>query len=591
MRREIRLLAVIVACLTVLCMCTQAQARTARVLPTKPLHSTIAPGYDRSHIEVKFKDDLEITLASTGVPISLDGAALKTAAARDILSQTVSAGGTWKPITGTWSNKIDELVANAERNLDRDIADLNNYYILTVPDDIITEEWLDQLNALDDVEIALAMPKYCPPPTPPDFQPQQGYLFSAPEGIEAATAWGFPGGTGTPTVGDPVKLCDFDIDFRRTHQDFPAVTELIPPGSVPLIDSNFEYHGTAILGILMSMDNGWGTTGIAPGVSGHFASYYLDGTANLALAMTHALTVFGPGDVFLLEFQVPGPNWVSGQLGMLPAEWWYSNYQVILLAIGNGVHVVECAANGNENLDDPAFQIGHAPFAPENNSGAIIVGAGATGTRDVDRSRIDCVGGWGSNWGSRLDLQGWGEYLVTTGSGNLYLAEGNDYAFGDAGPCGGGTSAAGAVVAGAVAIYESMYESWSGGVPLSPERMRNILKATGSPQQDGSRPASEHIGPRPNLVAAMDSLPTSCFILATGDSNSDAAITSADIIYAVNYVFKSGPAPVPCAAVGDVNCDGSVTSADIIYLVGYVFKGGPAPCDACTLVPDTWTCP
>jgi hypothetical protein len=82
-----------------------------------------------------------------------------------------------------------------------------------------------------------------------------------------------------------------------------------------------------------------------------------------------------------------------------------------------------------------------------------------------------------------------------------------------------------------------------------------------------------------------------CQIVMTGDVNLSSTITSADIIAVVNYVFKSGAEPLPCAAAGDVNCNGTVTSADIIYLVGYVFKSGPLPCDVCTLVPGTWSCP
>ena len=62
-----------------------------------------------------------------------------------------------------------------------------------------------------------------------------------------------------------------------------------------------------------------------------------------------------------------------------------------------------------------------------------------------------------------------------------------------------------------------------------------------------------------------------------GDVNQSGNITSADIIYTVNYVFKGGPAPLPAATEGDVNCDGIVTSADIIFLVNYVFKGGAPP--------------
>jgi hypothetical protein len=63
-----------------------------------------------------------------------------------------------------------------------------------------------------------------------------------------------------------------------------------------------------------------------------------------------------------------------------------------------------------------------------------------------------------------------------------------------------------------------------------------------------------------------------------GDVNNNSFITSADIIYLVNYVFKGGPAPLPVVESGDVNCNSVISSADIIYLVNYVFKGGPAPC-------------
>jgi plastocyanin len=72
-----------------------------------------------------------------------------------------------------------------------------------------------------------------------------------------------------------------------------------------------------------------------------------------------------------------------------------------------------------------------------------------------------------------------------------------------------------------------------------------------------------------------------CNPCVTGDVNANGSITSADIIYLVNYVFKGGAAPLPVAAAGDVNCSGAITSADIIYLVNYVFKGGAAPCNAC----------
>ena len=78
----------------------------------------------------------------------------------------------------------------------------------------------------------------------------------------------------------------------------------------------------------------------------------------------------------------------------------------------------------------------------------------------------------------------------------------------------------------------------------------------------------------------------------TGDVDMSGTRTSSDIIYLVNYVFKGGAEPLPCAASGDCNCDGGVTSADIIEMVDHVFKGGPEPCDVCTLIDvGSWTCP
>lgn len=65
-----------------------------------------------------------------------------------------------------------------------------------------------------------------------------------------------------------------------------------------------------------------------------------------------------------------------------------------------------------------------------------------------------------------------------------------------------------------------------------------------------------------------------------GDVTADGVVSSSDILYVVNYVFKGGPAPVP-ASYGDVDLSCTITAADVIYLVNYVFKGGPAPFDGC----------
>ncbi|MCP4567194.1 MAG: hypothetical protein GY841_06415 [FCB group bacterium] len=65
-----------------------------------------------------------------------------------------------------------------------------------------------------------------------------------------------------------------------------------------------------------------------------------------------------------------------------------------------------------------------------------------------------------------------------------------------------------------------------------------------------------------------------------GNSNGDGAINVGDAVYMINYVFKSGPAPIPydiCS--GDANWDCTCNVGDAVFIINYVFKGGPPPCD------------
>jgi len=61
-----------------------------------------------------------------------------------------------------------------------------------------------------------------------------------------------------------------------------------------------------------------------------------------------------------------------------------------------------------------------------------------------------------------------------------------------------------------------------------------------------------------------------------GDANGDGVINVSDVVYLINYLFISGPAPNPLEA-GDCNCDGNVNASDVVYLINYLFISGPPP--------------
>jgi subtilisin family serine protease/glutamine cyclotransferase len=73
------------------------------------------------------------------------------------------------------------------------------------------------------------------------------------------------------------------------------------------------------------------------------------------------------------------------------------------------------------------------------------------------------------------------------------------------------------------------------------------------------------------------SIPIHLAVKGRGDVNADFDVTIADVVYLINYLFKSGPPPEPLLT-GDVNCDEEIDIVDAVYIVNYLFKGGPPPC-------------
>ncbi len=62
-----------------------------------------------------------------------------------------------------------------------------------------------------------------------------------------------------------------------------------------------------------------------------------------------------------------------------------------------------------------------------------------------------------------------------------------------------------------------------------------------------------------------------------GDANGDWVVDVGDVVYTINYLYRSGPDPYMLQA-GDVNCDGIVAVGDVVFLINYLFRNGPPPC-------------
>ncbi|ATL26511.1 S8 family peptidase [Streptomyces formicae] len=350
-------------------------------------------------------------------------------------------------------------------------------------------------------------------PVTPDFTSRQGYLNPAPEGVDARWAWQRLGGS-----GEGVTIIDVEGAWQLRHEDLSGKLAGVVLGT-PIQDVAWRNHGTAVIGVIGGDRNSIGITGIVPEAVTAAASFQPLGTAATIRAAADRLH---PGDIILLELHRPGPKFDfearDDQKGYIAIEWWPDDYAAVRYATAKGILVVGAAGNGAESLDDAVYERRsdgfpswwRNPFNPANrSSGAVLVGAGApppgTHGRDhgPDRSRLAF-----SNYGARVDAQGWGRETTSTGGfwdrpGDLQGGAEELAWYTDTFS---GTSSASPIVVGALAALQGMLKA-SGQQPMTPDRARALLRSTGSPQQDApGRPASQRIGNRPDLKAAVTNL-------------------------------------------------------------------------------------
>jgi hypothetical protein len=225
--------------------------------------------------------------------------------------------------------------------------------------------------------------------------------------------------------------------------------------------SHKSYRGIA-LGEIGGKKNSYGVTGIVPATRMLVAPADTVGNGwNVARAVGLATGVLNAGDVILIEQQMS----VCGGSAFGPVEWLPVTFDAIATATALGIIVVEAAGNGSVNLDDQSC---NGLFnRSTRDSGAIIVGAGDPSTR----ARL-----YFSSYGSRVDVQGWGQSVTTSGYGGAFdpgdIRQRYTHSF-------NGTSSASPIVAGSVLAVQGALKAR--GVALAtPSEMRETLVLTGT---------------------------------------------------------------------------------------------------------------
>ncbi|MFK3984270.1 S8 family serine peptidase [Micromonospora sp. NPDC050397] len=383
--------------------------------------------------------------------------------------------------------RLSQLTAQATARSGQTAPDLASWYQVTLPAGADVAAALEDIQAQPEIAYVYPAPEPAPPPATPDFTSRQGYQRPAPQGVDADYSRQDPRARGAN-----IRITDLEYDWNPFHEDLNLDwTSDLGGTQYPRNTSFADEHGTAVFGELVADENGYGVTGGVPDATMYGISpmqRLSSGQVSYrpAASMTHVAQFLRAGDVLLIEQQTVGPN---GGTRYVPLEWTQSVFDATRMLTQLGVIVVATGGNGGENLDAPEFQ---GRFTRSvRDSGAIMVGAGS----DTTRARLNF-----SVYGSRVDLQGWGQNITTTGSNgnlqggttpaNLNIRYTRSF---------GGTSGAGPIVTGAVAAVQS-YLKATGRPVWTASQISTLLKNTGTPQGGNT---AQRIGPLPNLRAAL----------------------------------------------------------------------------------------
>ncbi|MGW5955293.1 S8 family peptidase [Bacillus mycoides] len=388
------------------------------------------------------------------------------------------------------------------KNLGKEIKDsdhissnLLNYYIVETQGDIDVQALLVKFEKSSLVETAYLQEEEAPPEerlsnlsVNPYDEPRltrQGYLEPAPLGINAPYAWSIKGGDGKGTT-----FVDMEYGWLFSHEDLVNQKIELMSGQNK---SEHHDHGTSVLGIVSAEDNNIGGIGIAPKAKVKVVSQIRDnGMYNTADAILSAVNNMQAGDILLLEAQATYEGY--GDNNYLPVEVKPDIFDAIRLGTNKGIIIIEAGSNGGNDLDQfrdrNDKQVLNRNSPDFKDSGAIMVGAAS--------ARVPHKRSYFSNYGSRVDVYGWGNAVDTTDAKprefktNLYTSSFS------------GTSSASPIIAGAAASIQGITKTNLGKV-YTPSQLRDILSdpSTGTKSND---PASDKIGVLPDLKAIVSKL-------------------------------------------------------------------------------------
>ena len=473
-------------------LAAQATSQELAPLRAKPSTTPVHPVYHGTTMIVKFRHDSGVHLEDgrfthvddTTINDILAEAAVKQERLIDLPQETLQA---WR-IAG-------------ERRSGQRLHDLNLFFRIELSRQEIMGSTCDQLNAFEIIEIAYPVgtvedptappiapfvhPSFAPQPPPllgsPDFSGSQDYREAAPIGVDADYGHWFSG-----SRGEGVLIADVETGWTDDHED---IQHAALNNFVGLVPAPYPWdHGTAVLGELVGEHNGIGVDGIVPEADVVMSSH-LGSAANIPTAIANAVNAASLGDVVVLEVQCYGTP-----PGPFPCEYDPATFATVQTATANGIHVFAAAGNGTNNLDSAAY--GGAFDRNVRDSGSVMVGAS---------DGVNLVPAWFSNYGTRLDVHGWGQNVTTTGYGDLYFGSGvtTEYT-----ALFSGTSSATPIATGAGMMVLGVHRETFGS-EIDPLTLRALLTATGTPQTSGV-----YIGTRPDVRAALTSLAVPTFELS-----------------------------------------------------------------------------